>query len=424
VKKSCILVLIVVILFLVGELALFLAGLLPQTPILESISASMDQLESEHEKPYVLQNRERNGIDNFTDCEMLNLSYFLDTRCDLSAILTNPIYWREDAAPVEELEALLDQQAANGFYPNYCMGFRIWMRPMLTVCNYMEIRSLCGFTVWAFFGLSLITVNGVTKSKFFSALYALCIVALNPLAISASLTTMTCFLISFLGVIAIPTVFELQRPNSFRLSVLFLVLGAVTQFFDFYTYPLITFAFPMVVFLSAINRDHLNCNSWGNFSMMICGFGAWLFAYTGIWLLKLASTALFTSVDIWAIAHNAIVASIGVISDVGPFKTFSACLENILTPEVVVTFCIAVIVWVVLFMKNPDRRIRPTESLPFVVIGMISIAWILLAKRTYEHRFFQYRTLGVLFMAAFGFMAQTTKRKMGSQLSIETKINL
>lgn len=369
----------------------------------------MDQLELEYENPYILHNRERNGIDNFTDCEMLNLSYSLNTRDDIAGILTNPIYWRDDIAPIEELQVLLDGQPANGVYPNYCMGFRIWLRPLLLAFNYMEIRSVCGFAVWALFSFSLVVVDRITENRFFSILYALCIIALNPLAISASLTLMTCFTLSFLGILVLPITVDLRKPDCFRIAILFLALGAVTQFFDFYTYPSITFAFPMIVFLAAKKGDDWGQRGRDHLTWMLYGFGAWLFGYIGIWALKLASTVLFTGIDAWAIASNAMDASFGTGSDVGSLKTLSACAKNILTPEVRVALLMIAVTWAVLLFRNRNRRSRLTEGFVFLAIGAVGIVWILFAKRTYEHRFFQYRTLGVLLMGVFGFMAQTTK---------------
>jgi hypothetical protein len=276
----------------------------------------------------------------------------------------------------------------------------------------MEIRSIGGFSLWALFGLSLITVIQITKSKLFSALYVFCIIALNPLAISGSLTLMVCFIIAFVGILAMPAVIDLRRPDSFRLSLFFLTLGAVTQFFDFYTYPLITYAFPMIVFLSAKKEDPSHRNARYAFSRMIYGLGAWLFAYIGIWGLKLTATALFTNVDVWGTARNALNASLGVVSDAGLFETLRTCAKNILSPEVLGSLAILVVVWIVLVFKNPDRFVRLLESLVFIAIGMISIVWIALAKRTYEHSFFQYRTLGVLLMGIFAFMAKMTQRNI------------
>ena len=389
---------------------MFFVGLLPQEPIQGSIQESLDQLELEYENPYILHNRERNGIDNFTDCEMLNLSCSLHTRGDVAGILTNPIYWRDDIAPIEELQVLLNGQPVNGVYPNYCMGFRIWLRSLLLVFNYMEIRSICGFTVWALFASSLVAVYRITENRFFSMLYALCIIALNPLAISASLTLMTCFALSFLGILVLPIAADLRNPDCFQIALLFLGLGALTQFFDFYTYPLITFAFPMIVFLAAKKGDGWEQRRKRQFSWMLRGLAAWLFGYVGIWLLKLASTALFTGIDVWAIANNAMDASFGMTPGVDLLKTLSACAKNMLAPEIQISLLIVTVVWIVLLIRNPDRQSRLADSIVFLAIGLAGVVWIILAKRTYEHRFFQYRTLGVPLMGMFGYMAQTASR--------------
>ena len=408
-RKIFVLVLALLAIFLICEAGLYLTGLLPQDSILESIQDSMPQLKAEYEAPYVLHNRNRNGIDNFTDCLMLNLSYFMDTRSEPSAILENPIYWEDNLQPYEELLSVSGHQDANGSYLNYCMGYRLWLRPMLLGMNYMEIRNAMIFATWMLFGLSLITVCRVSKNALFAALYTLCIVSLNPIAISSSLTFMTCFIIAFLGVLFVPLVRSIR--GWYGVPLLFLSLGALTQFFDFYTYPLITFAFPMIVLLM-MNADGIREKSVGmSFRTMFSGLAVWFLGYVGIWLIKLAATQIFTSSDVLSSALSAVTNSAGLGNGPAGFlQTLSACMENILTPEVKITFFAVLAGWLVLFIRNKDRRAMLRESYVFLAIGVISLVWIALAKRTYEHRFFQYRILGVLLLGLFAFAAQTVRR--------------
>jgi len=416
VKKLLILFSALLLIFFLGEAALYLAGLFPQDSVVDSIQSSLQQLEAEYETPYVLHNRSRNGIDNFTDCLMLNLSLCLDTRSDPLGILSNPLYWTEELMPFEELSIAAAGQSANGNYRNYCMGFRIWMKPLLTVFNYMEIRSMLSFTVWVLFGFSLLTVYRVTRNRLFAAFYALCIVSLNPVAISSSVTFMDCFIFAFLGVLLVPKTISCKQYHSFWEALLFLCLGAFTQFFDFYTYPLITFAFPMIILLAGKQSGASSLRFRDSVRILVRGLSAWLFAYVGIWALKLFVTDLFTNSDVMSSVSNTLGNSLGTSLQASDFiATIRACAENILTPEVMVALLMVFVIWMIRFCRNQDRAARLSESWIFLLIGGLSIVWIAFAKRIYEHRFFQYRTLGILLMGILAFAAHSSQKKPACQ---------
>ena len=411
-KKVLKLVLALIIIFVIGEAALFLAGLLPQEPIRVSIEKSIPQLESEYKKPFVLFDRSRNEIGNFTDCLILNLSYYQDTSTDPLSILSNPRYRIRGDETITDLTKLVSGEPANSNYLHYCMGFRVWMRPLLSVFNYMQIRSIFGSILWILFSLSALTVYRLTKHGFFSALYALCFVALNPTGISGTLSYMVCFLIGFLGVILLPIVLKHRKDKPIVLPLFFLTIGAVTQFFDFYTSPLITFAFPMVVLLFSLIYGPDAISPKESFQILLSGLIAWFSAYIGIWLLKLLTTALLTGLDVVTNTMQTIRASIGIASKSSGFlATVATCAKNIAAPEIVVTLGGVCIVGFVRLLRNPDRKADLKQSWVFLVIGALSLVWILFAKRTLEHVHFQYRTLGVLLLGIFAFIASVSGRK-------------
>ena len=411
-KKTLKLVSALIIIFVIGETALYLAGLLPQEPIRSSIEESIVQMKSEYEKPFVLYDKSRNAIGNFTDCLILNLSYYQDTSIDPLSILSNPRYREKGASTVSDLTKLVSGETANSNYLHYCMGFRVWMRPLLSVFNYMQIRSIFGSVLWILFAMSILTVYRLTKNGFFSALYALCFVALNPEGISGTLSYMICFLIGFLGVIMLPYILKRRKDKPIILPLFFLTLGAITQFFDFYTSPLITFAFPMVVLLFSLISGPDSISLKESFRILLSGLIAWLSAYVGIWLMKLLATALLTGLDVVTTTMETVRASIGIATESsGIVATFAACAENIATPEIVVALGIVCVVGAVRLVRNPDRKADFKQSWIFLVIGALSLVWIIFAKRTLEHVHFQYRTLGVLLLGILAFIASASGRK-------------
>jgi len=222
----------------------------------------------------------------------------------------------------------------------------------------------------------------------------------------------------------VPKVIALSQKNSIWESMLFLVLGAVTQFFDFYTYPLITFAFPMIVLLSAKFAGQAQFSAKDSYRVLIRGFAAWIFAYVGIWGLKLLATALLTNLDVFSAAARVLQSSLGVASDPASIPaTLLACVKNILSPEVAVTLVIVLGIGIVRFIHNPNRASCLKESWVFLVIGALSLVWIVLAKRTIEHVHFQYRTLGVLLMGGMAFLAHASGEKRVDETSIRQKGN-
>ncbi|MPM79240.1 hypothetical protein SDC9_126273 [bioreactor metagenome] len=293
------------------------------------------------------------------------------------------------------------------------MGFRIWLRPLLSIFNYMEIRSMLTFFLWVLFGFSIISVFRTTANSFFAALYVFCIVSLNPVAISSSLTYMSCFILAFCGILAVPKITSLEKEFPLVESVFFLCLGALTQFFDFYTSPLITFAFPMIILLAAKLSGPRTVRFRELLLVLARGLFVWLFAYVGIWLLKLVATALFAGQEIAPIISRVLAEILGDRALHGPgfFVTISACLDNILTPEVMASLALIFVIWVVRFWKNPDKAYAISRGAVFLITGILSIIWIACAPRTYLHRFFQYRTLGVLVMSILAFLAFTSRRK-------------
>ena len=411
-KKTLKLVLALIILFVIGEAAIYLVGLLPQEPIQTSIEESIDQMESEYEKPFILYDKSLNAIGNFTDCLIFNLSYYSDTRSDPLSFLSNPRYREKGAASASDLTKLVSGEPANSNYLHYCMGFRVWMRPLLSVFNYMQIRSIFGSLLWMLFAFSILTVYRLTKHGFFSALYALCFIALNPSGISGTLSYMVCFLIGFLGVILLPYVVKRREEKPIRLPLFFLTLGAVTQFLDFYTSPLITFAFPMIVLLFHLIFGPERISPKESFRVFLSGLIAWMSAYVGIWLMKLLATALLTGLDVLTATMETVRASIGIAAESsGIVATMTACAENIATPEIMVALGIVCVIGVIRWIRNPDRKADLQQSWVFLIIGALSLIWILFAKRTLEHVHFQYRTFGVLLLGILAFIASVSGGK-------------
>ena len=72
---------------------------------------------------------------------------------------------------------------------------------------------------------------------------------------------------------------------------IFALFGIATQFFDFYTTPLITYAIPVLLLL--LCKEYSSCR-W---LTLIKTAAAWAYGYVSMWIVKLAATTLFTDTN-------------------------------------------------------------------------------------------------------------------------------
>lgn len=405
-----------ILLLVVGLFTLYIAGLAPQDAVKASIANSLEQLKAEHETPRILGTESRDRLDNFTDCWMLNLSLYLDTRENPGAVLSNPIYWESGSEPYGELTQAVGGANANGTYTNYCMGFRSWLRPLLTIMDYSQIRSLLGTLLWTLFILTIVQIQKSTQDSLFAALYAFSILALNPIAISGSLTYMSCFFIAFIGLLAVPSVLNAKK-NWVSPELLFVILGFLTQYFDFYTSPLIVFGYPMILMLK-IKQDHSENMSFSSALRFVGKCAAvWLASYIGTWVMKILLTNFFvgtSAATVFSQVMKGVLGSNSATQSEAYIFTFLKALYysslNILSPAVILVLVPACIAWLIQFIKLDHKKAHIKSNFIYLVVAGISIIWIFAARRTIDHYFFQYRTLGVALIGVFAFMSQCIKR--------------
>ena len=396
------------LLVLAACLLLYLAGLVPQQAVQGNLSASMDQLVSEGFRHGVLyQGHPRSTLDNYSEAQILLRSYYMDTRADPLSILTNPS-WDVDGSGMTDFEQMAQYREAvdgsapaNSTYARYWMGFRAVVRPLLALQNYMDTRQLI---LWAFLLLlcaCALLLYRRTGSLWLPLLFVFAVSQLNPAAITASVQFSTCFFLAFTGMLLL-----LALPQK-RLDapLLFLILGAATQYFDFYTAPLLVFGLPALALLL-----RLQYAPGADFSLkttrplMLRFFAAWVCAYVLMWLAKLALTSLLTPVDAFASAFERVRMWIveplqtGGGSDIP--RALFYCAINLVDVLPLVAEGVFVLVCAVCAVRRRTPRAVLVQNLVYLIIGLLPLVWIATtAKPSLDHAYFQYRGLGVTLCA-------------------------
>lgn len=395
---------------LVACAAQYLAGLVPQQRVRAHLIESMPQLIDEGIAPGVLYNgHPRSKMDNLSENYILTYSYYMDTRREPDAVLTNP--GRQIQDPYEELflqtEELLDKELPpDTNYTRYWMGFRMYVRPMLAIMNYMDARQCIQWGFFLLLGAVTIALYRRTKSALIALAFPAAISQLNPLVVASCFQYSACFYIAFIGMLLVPAV----RGKRFTQGMLFFVLGMATQIFDFYTAPLLACGLPLLMLLLLPETEAKD--NGARWRLLLICVGTWLIGYVGAWFVKMLLTTLFTPQNALSEGLGRLLFWMQPAAETGEtglaMKAIFWCTINIVDLVPLVLEIALLLLWLVaVLVKRPGRRVW-LRSLPFLAAALLPYLWFAAAaKPAYEQFYFQYRSLGVFLFGGLIFLLRT-----------------
>ena len=399
---------------LLCSLLLVASILVPQSQITQNLEKSLDQLNLEGCYPLVFDHSaDANILDNTTDSLMLMQTYYSS---DWDALWSNSWNRSEGGLVVGLTETVRNNAPANYTYSRYWGSFRVTLRVLLMFFSFPEIRHITATCFFLLFVLSFLAIykqsDGLSATAF-----ALSIILVRPEIVSNSPHYSCCFLIAFLAVIWMPT---LIRKN-ISLTTVFVVIGCLTQFFDYYTVPIITFAFPFVMALLTMRQ----ISGKHQMILLLKSFAAWFASWIAMWFFKLVFTTLFTNENAFAVAFSSVSKRLGVVQIEGvedsynPIATISAVMRTLFQSPSFMLFVLAVLsvfILVCIAVLKPTLpkaiRIGLTRGYVFAFLSMLPLAWyIITCSPTVLHAFFQYRGISVSIFSSLLLIIQLFKNE-------------
>lgn len=394
---------------------LYAAGLVPQAALKQHMLETMDQLNIEGVNPGVLYaGHPRSSLDNYSESRILLHSYYMDTKSSAVAVLTNPGWepanFNKDTLFSEMRAAVASDASPNLTYTRYWMGFRAVVRPLLLLMNYMDARQLIQWTFLLLLGAVVLQLYRRTNSFWIALGFVFAMSQLNPIVISGCFQYSACFLVAMVGMlVALSTRFRLGSAQ-----MLCFVLGAATQYFDFYTAPILTFGLPMLALLLRKQYDPADDFRLGKTSRLVMtAFAAWMAAYLAMWLAKLTLTAVLTGENAFIDAFERVRAWVfepaagGAGASMIPLALFYCAINLVDLVPLVLEGAMLIGYGIRILRIRPKRRVW-REQLVYLLVALLPLLWIAAAaKPAYDHMYFQYRGLGVSLFAGILFLLGT-----------------
>ncbi len=395
---------------------LTLTNLIPKQLLFKNISVSAGQVaEYQVADQTTPQMYSQYKMDYYTDSVMLNAAYFTDTEHPIKSAIRCSLY----GGGIEQLQIVASSPniGANYSYGRYWHGYLAVLRPLLIFFDYIEIGI---FNTYLFYLLLLLNLIIVYKriGSWFSAVFLFTIISLNITVLPLNMQLFTVFAITFAAVPLVVWLFEKKRE---WLKYAFMVIGMCTMYFDFYTYPMMTFGLPMIVLLLLADKSAVHDENPIKRVLLCLAF--WALGYALTWLVKIGliyfalgsgevqTLSASFSARISRTIPDSIYAKLteglasltsGLSVDKIPLWCISLGLVamHVLNPVFLVGLGVVVITAIGFHVFCKARSGRKGTVAALLLVAGLPILWYVVAVNpTIIHSYFQYRAIGVSLLA-------------------------
>ena len=333
-------------------------------------------------------------LDNFTDALMLHTAGYRITESPLvEAALINRLECVDAITPVESLiaEAFGEQQEMKIVsYSHYWHGYLVILKPLLTVFTYGQIRTIN--TVFQYALIVLLFSLLIIKKQYAYTIPTMLLLAFQGMNTTVlSLQFSTIFYIYIIAMMVLLLFYERWKDTP-AILLYFTILGIVTAYLDFLTYPLVTYGVPLALLLVMNKKQPF----FAQIKTIVSAGFAWILGFAGMWLGKGVVGTLITKKNVFEELFLAVQKrSVGVEEDIA-FRTtidrnISAFLRSYFY-DIAVIIC-AVLFIVLLLRTCKERRIAHIfNNLGFGLLCCAPICWyFVLNEHSYLHYWFTYR---------------------------------
>lgn len=388
---------------------LTLSHLIPTKKISENVNESIHTLKEEGVYPKIF-NFKLFQLDNYTDALMLNIAVSVNNTDPLEASMFN--YWYtsgNNRQIILDTKAVIDNNTyglEKRSYGRYWQGYLIFLRPILTIMNYNQIRLLNFILLGLLFTIILYQIKNKININIM-VLFLLTMLLISFPIVPLSMQFSTVFYISFISILIILEKLPyFQKQLNFLL--LFFIIGACTSFFDFLTVPLLTLGLPLIVFV--LMDDETN-----KYFLTIKASALWGAGYGITWASKWFIGGLITGVNILQVAMESAAvrtsyAYAGMEMTIPQIFRFSISMLNkfdLLWP--LIGGIIIVIFFYIFLIKKGKTIIHHAYLL--LIASMVPVWFLILRNHSIQHGWFTWRSLAVTLFAGFIFVYKTTDRK-------------
>jgi len=394
---------------LIGVFLLFLIFCLPTDRVAEHVFQDVDTmlLTSENVsgsgiRHYVLSNRE-----TFTDAIMVQnamekiegKSAYEHAIWAYHRDMGDDVVWKPEASIRYLSDGGNISQMYLRTYARYWHGYLVYLKPLLMSFGWKQVAIMSAVLLVVLFCV-LVTFSILKKRVSVAVATIIGMVFLKPLLIHASFTMAVCWAITLAALLFMVLKNEWLEKNEYY-AEFFLIIGILTAYFDFLTYPIVTVGFPLCAYFLMKKEGTIKTLLFNLIGFCI----SWGLGYAGMWSMKWIVSDLTLQTGtirdaVWAVLGR--TEAIGSWA-YGTFYVIDLNLKEYNLPIYAVMAGVLLVVTVVLVVvsswKNGVKPMLP-KLIVLLLTACIPFAWIAVVQHhSALHARFTFRIIAVAAMA-------------------------
>ena len=295
-------------------------------------------------------------------------------------------------------------------YPRYWHGYLIWLKPLLAIMSYSEIRILAMWIQIAFLFIALHEL--LEKDKRLAVAFFCSFMFLNPITSAMSMQFASIYCLTLVLTFLILKCEAYESANCWRL---FMCGGIAVAFFDFFTYPVVALGIPLVICIAlkkngSIRNDLINVLDYSaayfiGYGGMWCG--KWIMA--GFLIKENSVSNVFVNAFNQAVYRMVAEENESKMTAIYVLRQVLMHLNN--KPMKIFALLFAVVIISIALSKQFEVSLK-YKIIPIVVVAVYPFIWYILVKNhSATHARIEQREMAVFIMAMMYATLLIIKRK-------------
>ena len=399
-----------------GIILLVFANMIPTDYIIENARASVDIFKIEGSNPQVIHGYQATSLDNYTDAWMLRNAFYNGEESAWQKALHVYYYSYTDEEYDVRESMIAWLEGKEGYekksYARYWHGYLILLKPLLYFWDYGDIR---GFLKWIELSMVVYICVLLSKRKLerFIPAFIAAMVCIEFQLIGMSMQYSWVFLIGMAFSAVILRKVPCGTEEGGRDGLLFLVIGMLTSYFDFLTYPLFTLGIPLL-FLMICEREEKRENA-ALLGMAVKYSVYWGVGYIGMWVQKWILCTVFTGENLLADGLNSILERSGRSvngEQVGYVDALRANMAPICKYPYFLAVLAAAVLILVICRKEEKGIFSGWVLLTYLYIAILPFCWYAVSiNHSHIHAFMTYKLLGITVFAVLCMLTEVRKNE-------------
>lgn len=345
-------------------------------------------------------------LDTTTDAYMINSAICRFYDSPIKNAMLNPNY--QISSDVNDSIRLgLLNYLNNGTFESVSNYSRYWHGYLLVLIPGLFIFTASELKVVLMIVLTLLTIYMLYElgkiNKIYVLIYSIIILFLNPISIVLNYALFSVYLISIVSVIVVLK-FNKYFIVKDRYYILLTIIGSLTSFFDFLTYPLLSFGLTIITII-LINKKTVK----ESVCLIVLGGIQYSVGYLGMWSGKWLVLLLLTGNNIFSEVFNRYLSSSSGFKG-NSFLYIETINRNLEVFDKATVFLVLLgLILIFIYILIEKKRIVKDNVLyiiPMSLLALIPFVWyFLLREHAYVHPWYEYRQLSMTILSIYSYIS-------------------